>query len=110
MSSPLLFGAVLGGAYLFYKKVLGQAGKSAPGDKGAQVTQNGITFQATVLGSDGAGGSIVDIFTLDGSRILRYVQTGTGATRRRVETVSPPGVDPAIRAAALKAYAVTPKA
>lgn len=111
MASPLLFFGVLGGAYLFYQKVIAKAGKAAPGDTGATVTANGITFQARIVqGSSDGNSAIVDVFTKDGSRIVRYEQVGTGASRVRTELTSPPGVDPAIKAAAMKAFAIRPKA
>lgn len=84
--------------------------KVAVGDKGAKVTVDGITFQATIVSAFPGGSTMVDVFTSNGSRVLRYEQIGTGATRTRKEITSPAGVDPAIRRAALKAFAVTPKA
>lgn len=107
MASPLLFGAVLAGGYYLYRTF---NKKTAIGDKGAKVTVDGITFQAEIVNAFPGGSTIVDVFTTNGSRVLRYEQIGTGATRTRKEIDFPPSIDPRIHAAGLKAFGVTPKA
>jgi hypothetical protein len=52
---------------------------------------------------------MVDVFTKSGSRIVRFSQQGDSKSSR-VEITSPPGVDPSIKAAALRVYGIRPKA
>ena len=115
MASPLLFGAVLAGGYYLYKKF---NGSHIPASQG-NVTSNalgpvvtgpgGIKFQAQTVSTFKDGSKMVDIFTTSGSRIVRFSQQGSDMSSR-VEVTSPPGVDPTIKAAALRAFGVRPKA
>jgi len=114
MASPLLFGAVLGAAYLLYKKlnpgIPGSKGNATSATPGPVVTSpNGTKFQAQTVSVFADGTKMVDIFTTSGSRIVRFQQTGSDIGSR-VEITSPPGVDPTIKAQAMIAYGVRPKA
>jgi hypothetical protein len=116
MASPLLFGAVLAGGYYLYKKfneshIPGSKGNATSAKPGPVVQDpaSGTKFQAQTVSVFPDGIKMVDIFTTSGSRIVRFSQQGSDMNSR-VEITSPPGVDPAIKAAAMRAFGVRPKA
>ncbi len=115
MASPLIFGAVLGAAYLVYKKLnpgipqsQGNATSAKPGPV-VHDASSGLKFQAQTVSVFADGTKMVDIFTTSGSRIVRFEQTGSDISSR-IEITSPPDVDPSIKAAAMRAFGVRPKA
>ena len=113
MASPLVFGAVLAGAYYLYSKMnkipqsKGNASSSTPGP--VVTGDRGTKFQAQTVSVFDDGIKMVDIFTTSGSRIVRFSQQGSNQASR-VEITSPPGVDAAIKAEAMRAFGVRPKA
>jgi len=112
MASPLLFGAVLGGAYLLWRKLNPGLASTRPLTTVGPSTKDpasGFEFEAQVVSSFADGSKMVDVFTKSGSRIVRFSQQGDDKSSR-VEITSPPGVDPSIKAAALRAYGIRPKA
>lgn len=111
MVSPLLALGAVGGAYLLYTKLFAHKGTRPSTPVGPAVTDpaSGATFEAQVVSSFADGTKMVDVFTTSGSRIVRFQQTADDKTSR-VEIVSPPGVDPAIKAAAMRAFGIRPKA
>jgi hypothetical protein len=111
MASPLLFGAVLGGAYLLWRKFNPSFSTrpSTPVGPSTKDPASGFEFQAQVVSSFADGSKMVDVFTKSGSRIVRFSQQGDDKSSR-VEITSPPGVDPSIKAAALRVYGIRPKA
>lgn len=111
MASPLVFGAVLAGAYYLYRK-LNPTASTRPSTPTGPLTKDptsGFEFEAQVVSSFADGTRMVDVFTKSGSRIVRFSQMGDDKGSR-VEVTSPPGVDPSIKAAALRAYGIRPKA
>jgi hypothetical protein len=104
--SPVLVlaGLAAGGYYLMTKGV-----KQTNTNFVVTDPASGTQFKAQVVSSFADGTQMVDVFTLNGSRIVRFQQTGSDKTSR-VEIISPAGVDPAIKKAAMNAYGIRPKA
>ena len=108
--SPLVLGAAAAGAYFLYKKMTG-APSTRPSTPTVTVQDpsSGVKFEAQVVNSFADGTKMIDVFTTNGSRIVRFMQTGSDKSSR-VEIMSPAGVDPAIKAAAMRVYGIRPKA
>lgn len=107
--SPLLALGAATGAYYLYKKLMGSPStRPSTPTVTVQDPSSGVKFEAQVVKSFADGTKMIDVFTTNGSRIVRYQQTGSDKSSR-VEIMSPPGVDPAIKAAALRVYGIRPK-
>lgn len=110
--TPLIALGAAAGAYFLYTKVFktNLSSGTRPGTPTVDVhdASSGITFQAQVVSSFKDGTKMVDVFTSSGSRIVRFMQTGSDKSSR-VEIMSPAGVDPAIKAAAMRVYGIRPK-
>lgn len=107
MASPLLIlGALGAGAYYLLTKK-----KPFATNTEFVVTDpaSGTQFKAQVVNSFADGTKMVDVFTTSGSRIVRFMQTGSDKDSR-VEIMSPDGVDPVVKRAAMSAYGIRPKA
>lgn len=116
MASPVLFLGVAAGAYALYKHLnpssnIPASKGNATGAKPGPVTAgpDGTKFQAQVVSVFNDGTKMVDVFTTSGSRIVRFQQTGSDMDSR-IEITSPPGVDPKIKASAMSAFGIHPKA
>jgi DNA-binding beta-propeller fold protein YncE len=95
--SPLVLalGAGTAAYFLFFKK------------KGPPVAPTGAATDPvtkTTFVAQHIDNGMVDVFTMQGARIVRF----DPATKR--EIISPPGVDPTIKAAAIRAFGILPKA
>ena len=104
MSPLLVLGALGAGAYYYFTKGVKQTNTNVVVTDATSGTQ----FKAQVVSSFADGTQMVDVFTLNGSRIVRFQQTGADKTSR-VEIISPAGVDPTIKAAAMRAFGIRPK-
>lgn len=105
MSPVVILGALGAAAYFLTKK----PAFSTRSNVTVTDAPSGTQFQAQVVNSFKDGTQMVDVFTLNGSRIVRFQQTGSDKSTR-VEIISPAGVDPAIKAAAMRAFGIRPKA
>lgn len=111
--SPLLVVAAGAGAFFLLKdKLFGPKSTRPSTPAGPAVTDpaSGTTFEAQIVSVFADGSKMVDVFLKSsGARVLRFSQQGDDKTSRK-HIVSPPGVDPSLIAAAMRAYGVAPKA
>jgi hypothetical protein len=95
MSPVLLLGAAAAGAYFLFIK------KSGPPVAATSSAVDPVT--KTQFVAQAVGNGTADIFTMSGTRVVRFDL----ATKQ--EIISPPGTDPNIKAAAIRAFGVLPK-
>jgi hypothetical protein len=95
--SPLVLALGAGAAayFLFFKK----SGPPVAATSAAQDPVSKTTFVAQRIEN-----GMVDVFTMQGARVVRF----DPSTKR--EIISPAGVDPTIKAAAIRAFGILPKA
>ena len=95
MSPLLLLGAAAGAYFLFFKK-------SAPPVAATSFARDATT--GNQFAAQAVGNGTADVFLMpSGARIVRFDLE----TKR--EIISPPGVDPQIKAAAIRAFGILPK-
>lgn len=101
---PLVIAALAGGAFYLYEKVLK---KSVINQSNVPVAQTSFAKDpqtGTQFAAQPASNGTIDVFLFPaGTRIVRF-DPGT-----RTEIISPPGTDPSIKAAAMRAFGIIPK-
>lgn len=103
MSPVVLLGAGAAAAYfLFFKKGSGIINESSAPKAQTSFAKDPVT--GALFGAQAVGNGTADVFTQAGARVVRFdIQT-------KREIISPPGVDPTIKAAAIRAFGILPKA
>lgn len=97
----LALGAGAAAYFLFFKKGSGIINQS---DVPIAQTSFAVDpISKTQFAAQAVGNGTADVFTTNGARIVRF----DIATKQ--EIMSPPGVDPNIKAAAIRAFGILPK-
>lgn len=110
MLGPVLALAGIAGYYLYKHSHTASGRPLGVTESTIKDPVTGLTFHAQFIESFKDDTAKYDIFLMPaGTRVLTYLQTGSNKQSRQ-EIIHPSGVDPSIRAAALRVYGVRPKA